>query len=152
MAGFRKKLTMREIFDIVETEWSDEEDEVHTVTVFPPDNVNYITDEENLDDDVIDINNVVSASVEVARTLGYETRGDIESNKDNFSDFLEPFTSREPLAKTSKRKQNELEMEKLINSNLLLLREKSQEFLQKNKTRNAKSKTPIFPRLRSQSL
>ncbi|KAL5287697.1 hypothetical protein ACFFRR_008542 [Megaselia abdita] len=143
MAGFIKKLTMLEIFDIVETEWSDEEDEVHTVTILPPDNVDYITDEENLDDYVIDINNAVSAAVEEAGTLDYETRGDIESNKDNFSDFLEPSTSCEPPAKTRKRKQNELEVKKPKVS------------ATKNKSckRNAKRKVedPNIPRLRSES-
>lgn len=80
MANNRKRLTMREIADIIDNEWSDDDDEVHTVTVLPPENVDYVTDEEILDEEEIVLNDVVSAVNEVAGTLEYETRGDIDGN------------------------------------------------------------------------
>lgn len=73
----RKKRKMSEIFDIIENEWSDSDDEVHTVTVVPPAIVDYITDEEHLEEDDIPMNDNVSAAVEVCGTMEYETRGDI---------------------------------------------------------------------------
>lgn len=82
MANFRRKLTMAQIVDIIEAEWSDDDDEVHTVSVLPPDIVDCVTDEEILDEDVIDMNNIISGTAELAGTLEYETRGDIESNKE----------------------------------------------------------------------
>ncbi|KAL5284447.1 hypothetical protein ACFFRR_006632 [Megaselia abdita] len=79
----RKKLTMREICNIIDNEWSDEDDKVHNVTVIPPGNVDYITDEEILDDEEIVMNDSAPALIEVAGALEYETRGDIEGNTES---------------------------------------------------------------------
>ncbi|KAL5292676.1 hypothetical protein ACFFRR_011450 [Megaselia abdita] len=74
---------MREICNIIDNEWSDEDDEVHTVTVLPHENVDYITDEEILDDEEIAMNDSAPALIEVAGVLEYETRGDIEGNTES---------------------------------------------------------------------
>lgn len=78
----KKALTMQEILDNLENESSDEDD-IHTVTVLPPDNVHEATDEEDLDDDIIAINDNISAGVEVAGQLEYETRQYIEGTNDD---------------------------------------------------------------------
>lgn len=84
---------MREIVDIVDNEWSDSEDEVHTVTVLPPDNVDYVTDEEILDDDEIALNDFAPEINEVVGALEYETRGDFEGNTNDVTEptAMEPF-------------------------------------------------------------
>lgn len=59
----RKVLTMQELQEIIENEWSDEENEVTHVTVLPPPNVDTISDEEFLDDDKIAMNDDVRFNV-----------------------------------------------------------------------------------------
>lgn len=54
----RKGLSMTQLSAIIEN-WSDSEDEVDSVVIVPPERVDGITDEEQIDDDVIPINNQV---------------------------------------------------------------------------------------------
>lgn len=54
----RQVLTMKQMEDIIES-WSDNEDEIHTVTVLPPDNVDAVSDEEMIDDEAIPMNTEV---------------------------------------------------------------------------------------------
>lgn len=55
----RQVLTMKELHAIVEN-WSDDEDEIDTVTVLPPDRVDYVTDEEQFDENNIPLNDDVN--------------------------------------------------------------------------------------------
>lgn len=59
----RKVLTMQELQDIIENEWSDD-DEITAVTVLPPPNVDALSDEEFLDDDEIPMNDNVIINVQ----------------------------------------------------------------------------------------
>lgn len=60
-----KALTMQELQDIIENEWSDDENEITAVTVLPPPTVDALSDEEFLDDDEIPMNDNVRLNVQV---------------------------------------------------------------------------------------
>lgn len=53
----RRALTKNEVMAIIE-DWSDDETEIATVTIVPPEKVDENTDEEDFDDDVITMGEV----------------------------------------------------------------------------------------------
>lgn len=71
----RNVLTMRDLEEIIDS-WSDEEDTIESVTVLPPDGTNDATDEEQIDDDFIPLNDCGNASAEIAGSVEIRTRRD----------------------------------------------------------------------------
>lgn len=57
--------TMEELVKKIDN-WDDDNDEIDAVMVLPPTNVDYVTDEENLDEDYIVMNEDISSLQELA--------------------------------------------------------------------------------------